>query len=80
MAKMITKSAAVFPAVRAHRYDGSAGTYYTPVSYTHLTTISESAVDTRNQIASNVASSANPTHKAERAHVFIMDPNSFSFI
>ena len=49
-------------------------------SSTVPTTISESAVDTRNQIASNVASSANPTHKAERAHVFIMDPNSFSFI
>jgi Kef-type K+ transport system membrane component KefB len=37
MAKMITKSAAVFPAVRAHRYDGSAGTYYTLMMSTGLT-------------------------------------------
>lgn len=28
-AKMFSKSASVLPAVRAHRYEGSAGTYYT---------------------------------------------------
>ncbi len=36
-AKSATKAAAVFPAVRAHRYDGSAGAYYTLMMSTGLT-------------------------------------------
>jgi len=36
-AKMISKSASVLPAVRAHRYEGSAGTYYTLMMSTGLT-------------------------------------------
>jgi hypothetical protein len=39
------------------------------------TTISESAVETLNQIASSIATNANPTHKAERAHAFVMEPS-----
>ena len=40
------------------------------------TTISESAVDILNQIASSVAASAKPTHRADKAQVFIMNTNS----
>jgi len=36
-AKMLTKSVSVFPAVRAYRYTGSAGTYYTLMMSTGLT-------------------------------------------
>jgi hypothetical protein len=36
------------------------------------TTISESAVDTLNQIASSVAINASPTHNAARDHTFSM--------
>ena len=36
-AKMFSKSASVLPAVRAHRYEGSAGTYYTLMMSTGLT-------------------------------------------
>jgi predicted thioesterase len=46
---------------------------------TVTTTILEIAVDTLNLIASN-ATSANPTHKAERAHAFAMEPSSFSCV
>jgi Kef-type K+ transport system membrane component KefB len=37
LAKSATKAAAVYPAVRAHRYDGSAGAYYTLMMSTGLT-------------------------------------------
>jgi len=37
LAKSATKGIAVFPAVRAHRYDGSAGAYYTLMMSTGLT-------------------------------------------
>src|SRR5271157_2164698 len=37
MAKMLTKAAVVFPAVRAHRYEGNSGTYYTLMMSTGLT-------------------------------------------
>src|SRR6202046_589150 len=37
LAKSITKAVAVYPAVRAHKYDGSAGTYYTLMMSTGLT-------------------------------------------
>jgi Kef-type K+ transport system membrane component KefB len=37
LAKSLTKAVAVFPAVRAHRYEGSAGTYYTLMMSTGLT-------------------------------------------
>jgi Kef-type K+ transport system membrane component KefB len=37
LAKMATKTAFVFPAVRAHRHAGSAGTYYTLMMSTGLT-------------------------------------------
>jgi hypothetical protein len=37
------------------------------------TTISVSAVEILNQIANSVAAKARPTHRAARAHVFIMD-------
>ena len=40
------------------------------------TTISESAVETLNQIASSVAASARPTHSADKAQVFVMNANS----
>ena len=40
------------------------------------TTISVSAVEILNQIASSVAASANPTHNAASAHVLIMNANS----
>jgi Kef-type K+ transport system membrane component KefB len=36
-AKMLTKAAAVFPVVRAHRYEGNSGTYYTLMMSTGLT-------------------------------------------
>jgi glutathione-regulated potassium-efflux system ancillary protein KefC len=36
-AKMLTKLVAVFPAVRVHRYEGSAGVYYTLMMSTGLT-------------------------------------------
>ena len=36
-AKMLTKAVAVFPAVRAHRYEGNSGTYYTLMMSTGLT-------------------------------------------
>jgi Kef-type K+ transport system membrane component KefB len=36
-AKMTTKAMVVFPAVRAHRYDGSSGIYYTLMMSTGLT-------------------------------------------
>jgi glutathione-regulated potassium-efflux system ancillary protein KefC len=36
-AKSITKAATVYPAVRAHRYDGSSGAYYTLMMSTGLT-------------------------------------------
>ncbi len=36
-AKMLTKAAAVFPVVRAHRYEGNSGTYYTLMMLTGLT-------------------------------------------
>src|SRR5580658_8555367 len=36
-AKSLTKAVAVFPAVRAHRYDGRAGVYYTLMMSTGLT-------------------------------------------
>jgi glutathione-regulated potassium-efflux system ancillary protein KefC len=37
LAKSATKAIAVYPAVRAHRYDGSAGAYYTLMMSTGLT-------------------------------------------
>jgi glutathione-regulated potassium-efflux system ancillary protein KefC len=37
MAKSVTKAVAVYPAVRVHRYDGSAGAYYTLMMSTGLT-------------------------------------------
>jgi len=37
MAKSTTKAIAVYPAVRVHRYDGSAGAYYTLMMSTGLT-------------------------------------------
>jgi glutathione-regulated potassium-efflux system ancillary protein KefC len=37
VAKMLFKAMVVFPAVRVHRYDGSAGTYYTLMMSTGLT-------------------------------------------
>ena len=37
LAKSLTKAIAVFPAVRAHKYEGSAGTYYTLMMSTGLT-------------------------------------------
>ena len=37
LAKSLTKAAAVYPAVRAHRYDGSSGAYYTLMMSTGLT-------------------------------------------
>jgi glutathione-regulated potassium-efflux system ancillary protein KefC len=37
LAKSTTKAVAVYPAVRAHRYDGSAGAYYTLMMSTGLT-------------------------------------------
>jgi len=37
MAKSLTKATAVYPAVRAHRYDGSSGAYYTLMMSTGLT-------------------------------------------
>jgi Kef-type K+ transport system membrane component KefB len=37
LAKTLTKAVAVFPAVRAHKYEGSAGTYYTLMMSTGLT-------------------------------------------
>ena len=37
LAKSLTKAAAVYPAVRVHRYDGSAGAYYTLMMSTGLT-------------------------------------------
>ena len=37
LAKMTTKAMVVFPAVRAHRYDGSSGIYYTLMMSTGLT-------------------------------------------
>ena len=40
------------------------------------TTISESAVEILNQIASSVAASASPTHSADKAQVFVMNANS----
>ncbi len=40
------------------------------------TTISESAVEILNQIASSVAASARPTHRADKAQVFVMNTNS----
>jgi Kef-type K+ transport system membrane component KefB len=36
-AKSLTKAASVYPAVRAHRYDGKAGAYYTLMMSTGLT-------------------------------------------
>jgi len=36
-AKMLTKAVAVFPAVRAHRYEGNSSTYYTLMMSTGLT-------------------------------------------
>jgi glutathione-regulated potassium-efflux system ancillary protein KefC len=36
-AKSLTKAVSVYPAVRAHRYDGSAGAYYTLMMSTGLT-------------------------------------------
>jgi glutathione-regulated potassium-efflux system ancillary protein KefC len=36
-AKMLSKTVAVFPAVRAHKYEGSAGAYYTLMMSTGLT-------------------------------------------
>jgi hypothetical protein len=44
------------------------------------TTISDSAVETLNQIGSSVATNANPTRKAERAHAFVMEPGSFNYV
>jgi Kef-type K+ transport system membrane component KefB len=37
LAKSLTKAVAVYPAVRAHKYEGSAGTYYTLMMSTGLT-------------------------------------------
>lgn len=37
LAKSVTKATTVFPAVRAHRYDGPAGAYYTLMMSTGLT-------------------------------------------
>jgi Kef-type K+ transport system membrane component KefB len=37
LAKMLGKAAVVFPAVRAHRYEGNSGTYYTLMMSTGLT-------------------------------------------
>jgi Kef-type K+ transport system membrane component KefB len=37
LAKTLTKAVSVFPAVRAHKYEGSAGTYYTLMMSTGLT-------------------------------------------
>jgi Kef-type K+ transport system membrane component KefB len=37
LAKSLTKASAVYPAVRAHRYDGSSGAYYTLMMSTGLT-------------------------------------------
>lgn len=37
VAKSLTKAVAVYPAVRVHRYDGSAGAYYTLMMSTGLT-------------------------------------------
>jgi Kef-type K+ transport system membrane component KefB len=37
LAKSVTKAATVYPSVRAHRYDGSAGAYYTLMMSTGLT-------------------------------------------
>jgi Kef-type K+ transport system membrane component KefB len=37
MAKTLTKAVSVYPAVRAHKYEGSAGTYYTLMMSTGLT-------------------------------------------
>ncbi|MGA3079743.1 MAG: cation:proton antiporter, partial [Terracidiphilus sp.] len=37
LAKMSTKAVVVFPAVRAHRYEGKSGTYYTLMMSTGLT-------------------------------------------
>jgi hypothetical protein len=45
-----------------------------------LIAISDEALKILKQIAACVATSANPTHKADRAHAFVMDPNSFNFV
>jgi Kef-type K+ transport system membrane component KefB len=37
MAKSLTKAIAVYPAVRAHRYEGNSGAYYTLMMSTGLT-------------------------------------------
>jgi Kef-type K+ transport system membrane component KefB len=37
LAKTLTKAVSVYPAVRAHKYEGSAGTYYTLMMSTGLT-------------------------------------------
>jgi len=37
LAKVLTKSASVFPAVRAHQYEGNSGVYYTLMMSTGLT-------------------------------------------
>ena len=37
MAKSLSKAVSVYPAVRAHRYDGKAGAYYTLMMSTGLT-------------------------------------------
>ncbi len=37
LAKSLTKAVAVYPAVRVHQYDGSAGAYYTLMMSTGLT-------------------------------------------
>jgi Kef-type K+ transport system membrane component KefB len=37
LAKSLSKAAAVYPAVRAHKYDGSSGAYYTLMMSTGLT-------------------------------------------
>ncbi len=37
LAKLLTKASAVYPAVRVHKYDGSAGAYYTLMMSTGLT-------------------------------------------
>ncbi|MGD0787365.1 MAG: cation:proton antiporter [Terracidiphilus sp.] len=37
LAKSLTKAASVYPAVRAHKYDGSSGAYYTLMMSTGLT-------------------------------------------
>jgi len=42
--------------------------------------VSARAVEALKPIACNSTMNANPTHKAEKAHAFAMEPSSFSFV